>query len=1315
MNISIKKEIKSIRSQLSRAMIRDRNVISEKLTKLRRMADNRQESKKQDIQLNAVKKRLNTSIRIRSQRLAKLPEVSIPSHLPISSKADEIINAIRNHQVVIIAGDTGSGKSTQIPKMCLMAGQGVSGLIGCTQPRRLAAITIARRIAEEMGEDVGKSVGYKIRFNEKINKKGYVKIMTDGMLLAETQEDQYLNEYDTIIIDEAHERSLNIDFLLGILRTLLNKRKDLKVIVTSATMDTEKFSKGFGNAPVITVHGRMYPVDVRYMPPDKRQEERGDITYVDNAVKAVEKLVNEGSKGDMLIFMPTEQDILETCELLESQQFSGVTVLPLFARLSSKQQHRVFASMPGRKIVVATNVAETSLTIPGIRYVIDTGLARISRYLPRTRITSLPISPVSISSSDQRKGRCGRVADGICVRLYSEEDYENRDKFTSPEVLRANLAEVILRMMALNLGDIHAFPFLDEPDPKSIKDGIDLLKELGAIERKDRKINLTDMGRIMSRMPLDPKISRMLIESRKEGCIKEISVIASALSIQDPKVRPLDQAGAADRKHAPFKDQDSDFISLLNIWNRYHRNLKDQKTQNRMRRYCRENFLSYLRMREWGHIHGQITTILKEQKLGADKAVKKRKGKEILYDGIHRAILSGYLSNIALKKDKNIYQAARNREAMIFPGSTLFGKSPQWIVAAEMVKTSRLFARTAAKIDSEWLEALGNDLCKYSYSDPRWEKNRGSVIASEQVSLYGLVIVQKRPVQYGRIDPGVSHEIFIRSALVNGEVKGSFDFIKHNRTLAEKIAGMEDKVRRRNILMSEDRIAEFYSENLEGIVDTAGLKRLIRERGTDKFLNLTEGDLLLSEPDKGELSQFPDGLTIGDRFYDLSYKFAPGEQDDGVTVRIPSSLVSRVETDALDWLVPGLLKDKIFALIKGLPKRYRKQLVPVSEKVEIIDAEMEKEGTSLVNILGRFIYRRFNVDIPASAWPLEEINDHLRMRIAITDHHGKEVKSGRDIGLLKQGVPPEMTGEEDAGAWKKARKEWEKSGLKPRDFGELPGKITLGPHLVAYPGLVSDGEDVSIRLFNRQEEAELEHRKGVAELFKKYLRQDLKLVKKSMVVPKDLHKAATYLGGHKKLDKALYNAFINKLFCLDIRTKEAFEAHAVSVRPGIFKEERELLGLTVKVLDSYEEVRTGIDAIETKNRSNIAVLSLFQLIRIDLNRLVPQDFLEKYQSDRLKHIPRYLKALLIRAQRGVVDLLKDEKKEAQIEPFEKAFQGMCENMSIHASTEKMTAVDDFGWMIEEFRVNLFAQELGTPFPVSAKRLNKKMEEIERMV
>jgi ATP-dependent helicase HrpA len=631
------------------------------------------------------------------------------------------------------------------------------GKIGCTQPRRIAATTIAKRIAEELGEGIGQSVGYKIRFRDKTPQDAYIKIMTDGMLLAETQRDPRLYEYDTLIIDEAHERSLNIDFLLGILKTLLAARPELKIIITSATLDTEKFSQAFNNAPVVEVSGRMYPVEVEYIPIDPDLEDAGEITYVDMAVKTVDMLRNQRQFGDILIFMPTEQDILETCERLEGRQYTGTTILPLFARLPGTQQGRVY-SVTGPKIVVATNVAETSLTIPNIKYVLDTGIARISRYQPSSRTTSLPISPISQSSADQRKGRCGRVQNGICIRLYSQEDYDSRHVFTAPEILRSNLAEVILRMISMNLGQITSFPFLDMPKARSIKDGFDLLVELGAIVKDGKDFSLTEKGRIMARMPMDPKISRMIIEAQKEGCVREVAIIASALSIQDPRERPTEKAVQADQVHAPFRDSDSDFITLLNIWKQYHRSWKKLKTQNRMRKFCKQHFLSFPRMREWTHIHEQITTILKEQKIGlGPRGIRERS--ESLYAGIHRSILSGYLSNIAVKKDKNIYLAARGREAMIFPGSTLFNKAPPWVVAAEMVKTSRLFARTTAKFDSKWLEPLGGNLCKSSYSHPHWEKNRGEVRAFQQVTLYGLVIVSRRPVSYGPINPEESHQI----------------------------------------------------------------------------------------------------------------------------------------------------------------------------------------------------------------------------------------------------------------------------------------------------------------------------------------------------------------------------------------------------------------------------------------------------------------------------------------------------------------------------------------------------------------------------
>jgi len=655
--------------------------------------------------------------------------------LPIFSAKDAIVQAIRDGQVTIISGETGSGKSTQIPKMCLEAGQGISGKIGCTQPRRIAATTIAHRIAEELSEEIGRSVGYKIRFTDRTSPRAYIKVMTDGMLLAETQRDPWLSEYDTIIVDEAHERSLNIDLLLGLLKTLLPRRRELKVIITSATIDTEKFTTAFEGAAVIEVKGRLYPVEVEYRPADPKLEEAGEISYVDMAVQAVENLRRERAPGDILVFMPTEQDIRETCALLEARKLPQTTVLPLFARLTKQQQQRVFASFKGNKIVVATNVAETSLTIPNIKYVVDTGLARIPRYLPRSRTTSMAISPISKSSAEQRKGRCGRVRAGVCIRLYSADDYESRSEFTSPEILRSNLAEVILKMLSLRVSNVASFPFLDTPRPRSIKDGLDLLIELGAIEKRDKAITLTVRGKIMARMPLDPQISRIILEAAREGCVEEVAVIASALSIQDPRERPLDKADQADQMHTPFKDPDSDFITLLNIWNRYHRSLDAFKTQSKMRKYCREHFLSFNRMRDWRDIHEQITSIVKGHRGDPHFKEKTHRSRtpDSHYAKIHRSILSGYLFNIATKQDRNMYQAAKGREVMIFPGSTLFNRGCAWIVAAEMVKTSRLFARTAARIEPGWLEPLGGSLCRSSYSEPHWVKSRDEVRAYEQV------------------------------------------------------------------------------------------------------------------------------------------------------------------------------------------------------------------------------------------------------------------------------------------------------------------------------------------------------------------------------------------------------------------------------------------------------------------------------------------------------------------------------------------------------------------------------------------------------
>jgi len=1293
-------------------MLKDREALSRRLDRFVRRKRDKNSGKEVPRELVYLERRIRASMEERKNRQLHRPDITYPENLPITSRRKEIIRAIRKHQVVIIAGETGSGKSTQIPKMCIEAGRGIRGMIGCTQPRRIAAITISSRIAEELGEEVGRSVGYKIRFRDKTHSEAYIKVMTDGMLLAETQQDSRFYQYDTLIIDEAHERSLNIDFLLGILRKLLPTRPELKVIITSATLDTEKFSKAFTRAPVVRVEGRMYPVNVDFMPMDRSLEDAGDQTYVDMAVKAVDRLWAKGLSGDILIFMPTEQDILETCERIEGRGHPGVTILPLFARLTAGEQGRVY-SVKGRKIVVATNVAETSLTIPGISYVIDTGLARISRYLPSTRTTSLPITSVSRSSADQRKGRCGRVQKGTCIRLYSEEDYESREKFTPPEILRSNLAEVILRMIFLKLGDIAAFPFVDPPTQRSVKDGFDTLVELGAITRKGKGHTLTEKGRIMARMPMDPKISRMVLEAHKEGCVREVAIIASALSIQDPRERPSGRASEADRVHTPFEDAASDFITLLNIWNRYHHTWERLKTQNKMRKFCKQHFLSFPRMREWIHIHDQITHILREQKIPLG-ARGRREMTPVLYAGIHRAILSGYLSSIAVKKEKNFFQSTRGREVMVFPGSTLFNRTPQWVVAAEVVKTSRLFARTVARIDVNWLEELGGRLCRSSYSGPHWEKSRGEVRAWEQVSLFGLVIVPRRGVSYGPVDPNEAHEIFIRSALVEEEVKEPLSFLKHNQGLIKRLESMEDKVRRRDILVSGDVLADFYSRRLKGVHDIGTLKKRIKEGGGDGFLKLGEDDLIRSYPDESELERFPDSLSLGDAEFRVSYNFAPGKEEDGATISIPASLVSRIPPEHLDWGVPGLFREKVTAIIKGLPKRYRKQLVPVNRTVEVILQEMEQQGRSLLTCLSEFVYRRLGVEIPASVWSSVEIPEYLTMRVAVTDHRGRELESGRDIRLLGKDRK-HSPAKEPTASWRAARKKWEREGIREWDFGPIPESISLGPHQHAYPGLEAEDTGVNLRLFSTHEEALESHQKGVQSLFCLFLAKDLKYMKRNLRLSKGENEGTVYFGGADQVEKDLYDSLVRRLFCRDIRTPEAFEAHLEMVRPNLLTEAGDFRAKALEIVEAYCKTRSVLHNIETTNHAGRAVQTLCEEIRKDLDTILPKDFLHRYPGERLDHIPRYLKAMQIRAERGAHDPEKDRRKIARMAPFVSVFLKMRDGMSPHASPEKREAMEALYWMMEEYRVSLFAQELKTPLPVSAKRLEKRMRALERMV
>ncbi len=1327
-------KIEKIESLLPEAMHAERHAVRREIKRFKRKRGGFINGGKTINNLTKLENRLQKSIQRKARREKNRPAPSCPENLPITGKKDDIISAITRHQVIIVSGETGSGKTTQLPKLCLAAGRGVEGIIGCTQPRRIAAVTVANRIAEELGESIGESVGYQIRFQDQFNREdGFIKIMTDGILLAETQGDKYLNEYDTIIVDEAHERSLNIDFLLGILKNLIKIRKDLKLIITSATIDTEKFSKAFGDAPVIEVSGRTYPVTVRYAESDMDQS-ADELTYVEKAIDAVDAIITGKKPGDILVFMPTEQDIRETCEILEGRQYRHTTILPLYARLPAAGQMRVFKSIAGKKIVVATNVAETSITVPGIRYVIDSGLARISQYEPRSRTTSLPISPISKSSADQRKGRCGRVEDGVCIRLFSELDFESRPLFTAPEIQRSNLSEVILRMISLNLGDIQYFPFIDPPPVKQIKDGFDLLYELGAIEPASGKSNqkprrktqprLTRRGRMMAGIPLDPRLSRMLIEAAEQGCLEEVVVIVSALTTIDPRERPAGAEKTAEAAHNRFKDPSSDFITWINIWRACFGEPAMERAFVRARdlkQFCRENFFSFKRMREWQDVHEQVTATLHEAGVRSkvmnsiEKTDPEDENFSPRYAAIHKAILSGFLSNIAVKKEKNIYQAAKNREMMIFPGSGVFNRGAGWIVSAEMVETSRLFGRNVANIDFEWLEPVGASLCRYTYLNPRWSIKREAVVADEQVSLFGLIIEPGRPKLYGPIDPKGAADIFIREALIGGRVKTEMPFMQHNRSQVESVRDMENRFRRRDLLVDEAEMMEFYRQRLENVYDMAGLKKRIKKMGSDRFLRMDKSDLLNYQPDDEALNRFPDAISLGESRYECNYRFDPGASADGVTVKLPASSVSAVSRAATDWIVPGLLEEKIAGLLRALPKTHRKQLVPIKDTVRLIMKEMPMYQGSLLATLSRFIYERFGMDIPVAEWREDELPDHLRLRFAITDADGKEIAAGRDKQALLACAPENV----DVDGLAAERKRWEKTGVTAWEIPDLPPSIEITGSgkkgFPVYPALVPAGDGVDLRIFQDASAAIESHKAGVARLFRIYFAKDLKFLKKTVALPSTAKEPAKYFGGHEAVEKQMVDRVISDLFYRDIRTETDFKEHAAAQMDKLLPAGRALVEKVVPVIETYARTRVLIYKFESGHSAKPLVLTFLSGLRRALNRLLPENFIEIYSQDRLGNLPRYLKAIQRRAERGVMDLDKDQKKAEQVKPFKDQLNGFLNGLDAATSDEKRDAIEEFFWMIEEFKVSLFAQELKTPYPVSVKRLRSKAEQIRRMV
>ncbi|NLE02841.1 MAG: ATP-dependent RNA helicase HrpA, partial [Fibrobacter sp.] len=1051
------------------------------------------------------------------------PFIKYTDGLPILERKVEILDAIIKNQVVIIAGETGSGKTTQLPVICLEAGRGTLGKIGCTQPRRIAAISIANRVAEELKSQIGREVGYKIRFNDHDSPQTCIKFMTDGILLTEIERDPQLSEYDTLIIDEAHERSLNIDFILGYLRKLLPKRPDLKVIISSATIDTDLFSRSFNNAPVIEVSGRMYPVEVLYLSEESDDEDTG--SYIDSAVKSVEDLLDLYNSGDMLVFMPTERDIREACERLKGLKRGNTVILPLFARLSRQEQESIFKRIDQRKIVVATNIAETSITVPGIRFVIDTGLARISRYVPRLRTNRLPIEPVSKAAADQRMGRCGRVMDGVCIRLYSEKEYLTREPFTQPEIKRSNLAGVILSMIAHKLGDIEEFMFLEPPARTAISEGYAQLRELGAIDDKNR---LTDTGRQMSRLPLDPHIARIVLAAKNERALREIKIIAAALSIVDPRERPFDKQNEADTMHKRFTVPGSDFLTYVKLWDTYRQEWSSLKTQNKMRKFCKDHFLSYTRMQEWFDVHQQIHETLSKMKGFEENTVAATP------DAVHRSLLPGLLSNCARKNEQNKYRAARGKELIIFPGSSLYGQKPEWIVCHEMIETSQLFAHTVAPISPQWLEEVAAHLCTRSYSEPWFDSETGVVRATERVSLFGLEINVHSGISFGKVNKDKANEVFIWQGLVEEQLQNcNHKFYTHNKNLRKEIESLEAKLRTRSLFAGEVAIADFYRQKLSGIGSIHDLNKFIKNKGNDSFLMMKKEDILTTDiPETA--TEFPDKVSIGGKNFTLDYVFNPGSEKDGITLKLPQQDASFIPKTSLEYLVPALWPAKIEEMLRSLPKELRKKLMPISEKAKELAQVIVTSNEPFEKTVSMAVRDLYNIDIESSALRETTVPEYLQMRVEVCDRKGNVIASGRGANALQK-IPEQKLNPDTR--WQDAFKKHEKHGLTEWNFGTIPEQIDViansrGIPLYGYPALKDSGDTVDLLLFKSKDEAEKAHRCGVKKLIEIVLAQEFAWIERDCKFTPEIKLFCNPIGGADRIKTAIINSIREYLLSL---------------------------------------------------------------------------------------------------------------------------------------------------------------------------------------
>jgi ATP-dependent helicase HrpA len=1315
----------------------------------------------------------------RQQRVAAKPVIALDESLPISARGDDIIELIRKHQVVVIAGETGSGKTTQLPKLCLAAGRGEAGMIGCTQPRRLAARSMARRVAEELGTSVGDIVGFQVRFNDQVSERSLIKFMTDGILLAETQGDPWLSAYDTIIIDEAHERSLNIDFLLGYLKRLTTKRPELKIIVTSATIDTARFAEHFDGAPVVEVEGRAFPVELRWRPvdvpvgaasapteatsrlkplPQRQSMQQGSAEHI---VAVLDEITADDPRGDVLIFLPGEREIRDAHLLLSRRQYRETEIMPLYARLSAGDQDRVFKPGIKRRVVLATNVAETSLTVPRIRYVVDTGTARVKRYSQRSQLERLHVEPVSQAAANQRKGRCGRVGPGICYRLYDEADFEARAAFTDPELLRSSLANVILRMLALQLGDVDAFPFLEAPDPRVVADGYRRLAEISAI---DDARTLTATGRTLARLPIDVQLARMLVEGERLHCLREMLTIVSFLSIQDPRERPSDARQQADTAHATFADPSSDFVGVLNLWRTYH-DVHEELTQSKLRDWCSRHFLSFMRMREWRELHRQLLVVVKEvgwkldgepqaaqtarvapppahrgspssaggEALGPVAEDQKptpprpssasRGGSEgdadRVYQAVHSSLMAGLPTQVGRKDDKGVYQSTRERKFHVFPGSALSKAPPNWIFSAQILDVgSRVWGMSNARIDPLWIEQQAAHLLRTHCRDPHWSKKRGCVVAYEQVSLFGLVLVEKRPVTFQQQDPALAHEIFLREGLVRGDVEraghgrpsaasagragAALDFVRANQRVLEEALGIEAKQRRAGLIRHEDDLVAFFEGKLPpDIASSRALDAWYRKaRPAEQAALRWSLDDVMAGAAGLDTKAFPAAMEIGPQRYKLEYRFVPGDEADGVTLHMPLAMLNALPAARCEWLVPGLLADKVAELIRGLPKALRRNFVPAPDFARAFAEAESPRDEPLSQALARFLKRATGVDIAAAEFAGVELSAHFLMRYRLHDEQGKTLSTGRDLAALRN----HWEGRARAAFSRRTDIELTREDVASWDFDEIPVQVRSEGGLMAFPALVDLGEAVALRVFERSEEARVEHRKGVVRLLRNALSSDAKQARRRLPIGNDVALKYAPLGSVDGLREDLLEGGFNDLLQrheLDARTTASFEKLRAQFSQQLFGAAVERLKLAEPIIEAQAELKSWLQP----PLLGFARAS-YDDMREQFDALLAAGILRELPATRLAHLPRYLKAMRLRGERLRQDPAKDQQRMLQVMPYWRAW------LQHRAAGDDAAALDELRWLIEEWRVSLFAQELKTAEPVSAKRLARALAALD---